>query len=68
MMSGIVYSTMCLLVSFDDGAENKCGEYCIKALEYCNSNPEAYQLMGSYLLSKQDIEVNHCWLPYSLSS
>jgi len=47
--------------SFDDDAEEKCGEYCTKAIEYCPSNPEAYQLMGSYLLSKQDIEViDHC--------
>ena len=59
--------TLCLLamcfvvnvVSCDDSAESKCGEYCSKALEYCSSNPDAYQLMGSYLLSKQDVEVSH---------
>ncbi|XP_065896570.1 uncharacterized protein [Dysidea avara] len=48
-----VYLTDCC---FDGDAEVKCGEYCTKAIEYCPSNPEAYQLMGSYLLSKQDIE------------
>jgi len=46
-------------ISFDDDAELKCEEYCTKALEYSNSNPEAYQLMGSYLLSKQDAEVSN---------
>ena len=54
--------TTCLhCCSFDDDAEVKCGEYCTKAIEYCPSNPEAYQLMGSYLLSKQDVEVTTGW-------
>ena len=53
---------MCFVVSSDDSAESKCGDYCSKALEYCSSNSEAYQLMGSYLLSKQDVEVSHNWL------
>lgn len=52
------WHVLLLLFSFDDGAENKCSECCTKALEYSNSNPEAYQLMGSFLLSTQDIEVS----------
>ena len=58
----IVYAMCCavhVFVSFDDNAENKCGEYCSKALQYSDSNPEAYQLMGSYLLSKQECEVSN---------
>lgn len=56
-----VYTMCCIgnvFVSFDDTAESKCGEYCGKALQYSGSNPEAYQLMGSYLLSKQECEVS----------
>ena len=52
---------LCCVVSFDDSAESKCSEYCGKALEYCSCNPDAYQLMGSCLLSKQDYEVSHIW-------
>ena len=46
-----------LLYSFDATAEVKCGEYCQKALDSCPSNPEAYQLMASYLLSKGNVKV-----------
>ena len=71
MMSYNVYMAMCFVVnvvSFDDDAESKCGDYCSKAIEYCNSNPEAYQLMGSYLLSKQDVEVSDDWLLFLCDS
>lgn len=59
-----VYLTDCC---FDDNAENKCGEYCSKALHYSDSNPDAYQLMGSYLLSKQECEKARTTLLQGLS-
>lgn len=44
--------------SFVATAEAKCGEYCQKAVDCCPSNPEAYQMMASYLLSKGNAKVN----------
>lgn len=48
----------CSSFSFVATAEAKCGEYCQKAVDCCPSNPEAYQMMASYLLSKGNVKVN----------
>ena len=48
----------CSSFSFVATAEAKCGEYCQKAVDCCPSNPEAYQMMASYLLSMGNVKVN----------
>jgi tetratricopeptide (TPR) repeat protein len=39
---------------FSPEAEEKCGYYCQKAIDSCTSNPDAYCLKASYLLSKDN--------------
>lgn len=39
-------------ISFADNADSECHRYCQKAIEYGPKNPEAYQVMASYLISK----------------
>ena len=46
--------------SFADSADSECHRCCQKAIEYGPSNPEAYQLMASYLLSKERDKVGLC--------
>ncbi|XP_068716062.1 uncharacterized protein [Montipora foliosa] len=41
---------------FKEEAATKCSEYCHKALEYDPSNPEAFQLMASCLLSQEKMD------------
>ena len=54
----IHHSSFPLLSSFDATAEVKCGEYCQKAVDCCPTNPEAYQMMASFLLSKGNVKVH----------
>lgn len=50
----LLYTTeSCFFYSFADTADSQCHQCCQKAIEYGPSNPEAYQLMASYLLSKE---------------
>lgn len=42
-----------MCVSFESDAGQRCYECCCKATELSPSNPEAYQLMASCLLSQQ---------------
>lgn len=46
-----------MLVSFEEKADDLCFKYCNQALEYNSCNPEAYQLLGSYYLSKCNVKV-----------
>ena len=46
-----------ILYSFSDNADVECLNYCKKAIASCPTNPEAYQLMASYLLSRDKTEV-----------
>ncbi|XP_064647778.1 uncharacterized protein LOC135500319 [Lineus longissimus] len=46
-----IYMTDCC---DDEGAEEKCQSSIEKSIEADNSNPEAYQMMASFLLVKQD--------------
>lgn len=48
-----------VLGSFSPDAEQRCLECCTKAVTIAPQNPEAHQVMASYLLSKDDIEVGH---------
>ena len=44
------------LLSFKEEASVRCHECCQKAIEYDATNPEAFQLMASCLLSQQNME------------
>ena len=44
----------------------KCSECCQKAIEYDVTNPEAYQLMASCLLSQQNMDEARNMLDKSL--
>ena len=46
------------MCSFSPEAEEKCGYYCQKAIDSCMSNPDAYCLKASYLLSKDNKDVS----------
>lgn len=47
------------LVSMEEGAAERCKEAIEKALHYDQNNPEALQLMASYLFSIEKPEVRH---------
>lgn len=51
---------------FKDEAAVKCSECCQKAIEYDVTNPEAYQLMASCLLSQQNMDEARNMLDKSL--
>jgi len=55
-----------LLFSFKEEADAKCYECCQKAIEYDATNPEAFQLMASCLLSQQNMEEARKMLEKSL--
>lgn len=55
-----------LLSSFKEEADTKCYECCQKAIEYDATNPEAFQLMASCLLSQQNMEEARKMLEKSL--
>lgn len=46
--------------------DSKCYECCQKAVEFDATNPEAYQLMASCLLSQQNMEEARKMLDKSL--
>lgn len=48
-----------LLVSMEEGAAERCKEAIEKALHYDQNNPEALQLMASYLFSTEKPEVQY---------
>ena len=52
--------------SFKEEADTKCYECCQKAIEYDATNPEAFQLMASCLLSQQNMEEARKMLEKSL--
>lgn len=49
---------MCVHVSMEEGAEDKCREFIERALHYHHDNPEALQLMANYLFSSEKIQVS----------
>jgi len=51
---------------FKEEADTKCYECCQKAIEYDATNPEAFQLMASCLLSQQNMEEARKMLEKSL--
>ncbi|XP_058940486.2 uncharacterized protein [Pocillopora verrucosa] len=51
---------------FKEEADSKCYECCQKAVEFDATNPEAYQLMASCLLSQQNMEEARKMLDKSL--
>ncbi|KAL9968141.1 hypothetical protein ACROYT_G026475 [Oculina patagonica] len=51
---------------FKEEADVKCYECCQKAVEYDSTNPEAFQLMASCLLSQQNMEEARKMLEKSL--
>lgn len=44
--------------SMEEGAADKCREFIEKALQYNHDNPEALQLMASYLFSTEKNQVS----------
>ena len=54
-----VYGYITLVcVSYEDNAEQNCYECCCNAIKYGSNNPEAYQVMANYYLSRDNIEVS----------
>ena len=50
---------VCVLAcSMEEGAADKCKEFIERALQYHYDNPEALQLMASYLFSTERNEVS----------
>ena len=47
-----------LCCSYDEGAEEKCKTSIEKAIEIDKENPDALQMMASFLLIKEKKEVN----------
>lgn len=62
----IWFTAYILLFSFKEEADAKCCECCQKAIEYDATNPEAFQLMASCLLSQQNMEEARKMLEKSL--
>lgn len=59
-----VHVCVCSMV---EGAADKCREYIEKALQYHHDNPEALQLMASYLFSTERNQVSpHTHLTHAL--
>ena len=60
-MNGICYQyeyRPLLCVSYKDNAEQSCYECCCNAIKYGSNNSEAYQVMASYYLSRDNTEVS----------
>lgn len=47
-----------LVCSMEEGAADKCREFIERALQHQSDNPEALQLMASYLFSTERNQVN----------
>ncbi|XP_028821712.1 probable assembly chaperone of rpl4 [Denticeps clupeoides] len=60
----IYFTDLCM----EDGAADQCKESITKALQYDPLNPEALQLMASYLFSTQKTEEGRDYLLKSVSS
>ena len=52
--------------SFKEEAAAKCSEFCHKAMEFDPTNPEAFQLMASCLLSEEKMDEARQMLAKSL--
>lgn len=52
------YLLYCFCISFEDDAEEKCHTNILKAIEAEPSNPDAVQLMASFLLTKEKTQVS----------
>ena len=59
MLKSKLVNTFVLILnfSFEEDAEMKCKSYIEKAIEIDKDSPEGYQLMASFMLSKDDKEV-----------